>query len=165
MNIVLIGYRGCGKSTVGRKLAEALWMDYVDLDEEIARQAKRPVSELFSHVGAEEYGQIESYVMAEIAGRSGQVIGVGGRTLMTAVNIATLKNCGECKMVYLKAEPAALFRRLAGRERSPNYQDTLEEIQQLLAEREPVYKSASDVTVDTTHMDADRVVKHICQMI
>ncbi len=164
MNIVLIGYRGCGKSTIGRKLADALWMKFVDLDEEVERQSKRTAAELFAHVGEADFAEIERAILAGLADRDGLVIGLGGRTPMTPASIAAIKACGDAKAIYLKAEPAALAERLAGR-RSPNFTDDLDEVTRLLAQREPAYKEAADITVDTTHMSAERVVKHICQLI
>ncbi len=164
MNIVLIGYRGCGKTTVGRMLADALWLKFIDVDEEIARQARRPVVEVFQLVGDEEFGRIESVVIAQIADRDGQVIGFGGRTPLTATNVQTLKVCGHGRFIWLRAEPGVLAGRLADRQ-SPNYSDTEKEIERILAEREPIYRSAADVTIDTTYMTPPQVIQQITRVI
>ncbi|MCG3178056.1 MAG: Shikimate kinase [Phycisphaerae bacterium] len=166
MNLVLIGYRGCGKTTVGELLAESMWMKFVDVDRRIAELSKLPPAEVFLKLGDGEFGQIESLVLESVCAGDGQVISVGGRALMRPGNVEKLKAGGRGKLIWLKVEAEALVRRLAQRgQHSPNYADTLEEVTRLLAEREPMYKAAADITLDATWLTPERTVEQLARLI
>ena len=82
MNIILIGYRGCGKTTVGRPLAEQLYKRFVDVDDEICRCfGGRTIAEIWADEGERAYRDVECEVTADLCGRDDQVIGLGGGTL------------------------------------------------------------------------------------
>ena len=165
MNIVLIGYRGCGKTTVGRHLADALWMRFVDIDEQIARQSRRSVAEVLQLVGEEEFSRIETYIIASVSAGDNQVIGISGRALKLAANVESLKSSGKGKLIWLSAEPEVLAKRLAARGGPVNSTDTLAEVQAPLAQRAPVYESAADVTIDTTYLTVEQTVQQIVKRI
>jgi shikimate kinase len=166
MNIVLIGYRGSGKSTVGRLLAEALWMTFVDVDERIAQLAGTGVGEVYLRLGDGEFTQVEGMVIESVAGEDERVISVGGQALRQPRNIELLKADGRGRLIWLQVEPPELVRRLASRDKpSPNFEDTLEEVERLLAERAPIYESAADITLDITHLTPQRAVAQIAKVI
>lgn len=173
MNIVLIGYRGSGKTTIGRKLAQKLWMDFVDTDEKIVRRAGRTIQEIFAQQGEAAFRDLESAVLAELATHDNQVIATGGGIVLRAENVAALKRAG--KVIWLTADPATLLARIhadttTAATRPPLTLGgvaggTLEEIQQLLAVRAPLYQAAAAITLDVTRMTPDEAVAWLASRI
>src|SRR5690242_7056476 len=98
MNIVLNGFRGSGKSTVGRRLAGKLWLDFVDTDAVIAERAGKTIREIFEAEGEEGFRQREAPVIAETAARENLVIAAGGGAVLRQENVEALKRHG--KMVW-----------------------------------------------------------------
>jgi len=138
-NIVLTGFMGTGKSTVGRVLADRLGRPFVDTDERIeARHG--PIPAIFSDHGEARFRAIEREVAAEVAARRGQVVATGGRMLLDAENEAVLAGTGV--VVCLRASADALVARLAGEvDRRPLLQgdDPDGRIRALVAERAAAY--------------------------
>lgn len=171
MNAALIGYRGCGKTTVGRKLADRLWRKFVDIDDLIVQKAGKSIKDIFAQDGEEHFRQIESQVLAEAIKLEDHVIGLGGGTVMREQNRRLLKEAG-VKTFYLRCDPQELLRRIQADQRSPETRPNLtnlgggiEEIQRLLAEREPVYRQAMDAELDVTRMSPDDAVVYIARML
>ena len=111
MSIVLLGYRGSGKTTVGRKLADRLRWKFADSDEHIVRKVGKPIRAIFSDDGEAEFRGHEAAVIAELAAMNDHVIALGGSAPMREENrqaIAAAKH----KIIYLKCEPAELLRRI-----------------------------------------------------
>src|SRR5947209_6510573 len=111
MSIVLIGYRGSGKSTIGRRLADRLWQKFVDVDDLIVSRAGKSIREIFAEDGEPRFREIESEVVRELSQMEEGVIGLGGGTLMREENRAVLKEAGH-KLIYLRCEPDELLRRV-----------------------------------------------------
>jgi shikimate kinase len=170
MSIVLVGYRGSGKTTVGRKLADRLWQQFVDLDELIVRQAGKNIREIFEQHGEPHFREIESQVLRELALLEDHVIGTGGGSLMREENRRLLKDAGH-KIIYLRCEPQELWRRIQADPQSaqtrPNLTPVggLEEIEAKLAEREPVYREVMDAELDVTHLTPDEAVQYIARLL
>jgi shikimate kinase len=173
MNIVLIGYRGCGKTTVGKMLAEQMWYDFVDVDDQVCRRFNNPsIAAIWEQHGEAEWRRVEVEVTRELMGKSGQVIGLGGGTLMQEGARQAVKGAQNTIRVYLRCEPAELLRRIEADTRSAATRPSLTghggglaEIEQVLAEREPVYKEVADKEFDVTNVtpeDALAFVIHRC---
>src|SRR5437764_13910508 len=111
MSIVLIGYRGSGKSTIGRKLADRLWQTFVDTDELIVRKAGKSIREIFEQHGEPEFRDLEAEVVQEVSALADHVIALGGGAPMREANRELLRAAGH-KIVYLRCEPEALLRRI-----------------------------------------------------
>ena len=94
MNLVLIGYRGTGKSTIGARLAAMLDMAYVSLDAEIAARAGMAIPEIVSRFGWKRFRDLEEEVAADAAARDGQVLDTGGGVVVRPENIRRLKERG-----------------------------------------------------------------------
>src|SRR5665213_4424801 len=111
MSIGLIGYRGCGKTTVGRKLADRLWQPFADTDELIVQQAGKSISDIFAQSGEAAFRDLESKVFREVCQHPEGVVALGGGALDRPENREILKASGH-KLIYLKCEPPELLRRI-----------------------------------------------------
>jgi len=165
MNIVLIGYRATGKSTVARLLAQRLGWQWVDLDVEIERQAGKSIAQIFAEDGEPVFRDWESRVVSEFCGRSGWVIAAGGGAPLRAENRKVMRANG--RVVWLTASPETIHRRMTTDPttgaRRPNLtsQGGIAEIIELLSKREPIYRETADWVVDTEGKSPDAVVQEI----
>jgi shikimate kinase len=165
MNVVLIGYRGSGKSTVGRALARRLGWAFVDTDALIEERTGQTIREIFADQAEQGFRDLETQVVAEVSRLDRHVISTGGGAILRPVNVETLRACG--KLVYLTAPPELLWKRIfddVHRHTTRLRMDPdrgLQEVRQALAEREPLYAAASDCEVDTADRDVDSIVGRI----
>ena len=169
MNIVLIGYRGSGKTSIGKKLASNLWMDFVDTDVLIVERAGKTIREAFAAEGEEGFRRRESEVIAEVAGRDNQVIAAGGGAILKAENVAALKKNG--KVVWLKAKAEVLLQRIekdAGTAANrPNLTAAggLEEVRQILEKRTPLYQAAADASLEVTYLTVEDAARRLAELV
>ena len=138
-SIVLIGMPGCGKTTVGRALAEKLGRTFVDLDEEIVRRAGMPIPEIFAREGEAGFRERESALVREFGERTGLVVSTGGGVVTRRENYIPLKQNG--LLLHLRRDPAALP--TDGR---PLSQATAPE--ELWRRRAPLYAAFADGEID-----------------
>src|SRR5262245_38725999 len=99
MSVVLIGYRGRGKSTVGRKLADRLWQTFIDTDDLVTKAAGKSVKQIFEKDGEEKFRELEIAAVREACAKSDHVIALGGGAVMKQENRDLLKRAGH-KIVY-----------------------------------------------------------------
>jgi shikimate kinase len=161
-NIALIGFMGAGKSAVGRALAVATRMDFIDLDTMIEEKAERSISQIFAGEGEPTFRRIEAAIVSDAAGRVNTVIACGGGVILEQANIEALRH--NAVIIYLQAEPSIMLRRvLSSREKRPLLQiiDPAAVMDDLLKYRVPLYEAAADVTVNTSGLDIEGVVKNI----
>lgn len=140
-NIVLIGMPSCGKSSVGRLLAEKTGKEFFDSDGIIVERTGMPIAELFARQGETAFRTIEHEVLAGLAAKSGAVIATGGGAVLAADNVRALKRGGTA--VFLDRSPEKLVS-TADRPLSPDR----ESLMRRYAERYEKYLSAADVTVN-----------------
>ena len=154
--IILIGYMGAGKTTVGRQLALALGLQFYDLDWYIEMRYHKKVSEIFAEHGEDYFRDLERRMLHEVAEFEDVVISCGGGTPCFYDNIQYMNQ--QAETVYLKLEPEVLCMHLKmGRTVRPlilgkTEDELLQYIRQSLAEREPFYKQAKH-TLDVSLMD------------
>lgn len=141
-NIVLIGFMGTGKSTVGKILAKKMSRALVDIDHRIEEREKRKISEIFEKEGEEYFRRLEKEMIRDTASHSGQVITTGGGAVLDAENFAALKSSGF--LVALTASPETIYQRVKDTRHRPLLKspDLMAEIRRLLEIRMPVYKKA-----------------------
>ena len=113
MRILLTGFMGAGKTSVGRRLAANLGWPFIDLDEEIEKLAGESVREIFEHVGEGRFREVEARVLAESMRPDPVVVATGGGTLTFPRNLAAARSAG--LVVWLNPEFATLTRRVGGR--------------------------------------------------
>ena len=154
--IILIGYMGAGKTTVGRALAKHLGLPFYDLDWYIENRRHKSISQLFMEVGEENFRHIEYNMLHELAEFENVIISCGGGTPCFFDNIDYMNRQGQ--VVYLKAEPQVLFKHLqmARLERpllkGKTPDELIDYITAHLAEREQFYSKAR-YTLDVSLMD------------
>jgi len=164
-NLVLIGCRACGKTSVGKALAGALARPFVDLDEVLVAQAGRSIAELVREEGWQGFRRREHEIVQHYARLPGQVLAPGGGVVLDPENVKILREHG--LVIWLTANPATLGQRLRGDQGSGEFRpsltgrDPVAEMEQVLAEREPLYRAAAHLIVDTTGLSIDQVVKRI----
>ncbi|HTU25366.1 MAG TPA: shikimate kinase [Pirellulales bacterium] len=152
-NLFLIGYRGSGKSAVGRIAAERLGATFFDTDVEIERRAGKTVSEIFASDGETAFRTLEATVIDDLSRGQNCVLALGGGAVLRPGNRAKLKVRG--RTAWLTAGPETLWQRIERHEaeghRRPNLTAVggLAEVVELLARRLPVYRESADWVVDT----------------
>ena len=161
MNVALFGFMGVGKTTVGRLLATQLKYTFIDSDAELEREAGMRVSAVFASLGEPVFRAMERGVVQRLSAGDGQVIALGGGTVLDPINIESLRRSS--RMVLLTASPEEISIRtrldttrplLAG-------EDRLVQIRRLLDERRDRYMAAADMVVDTNGVPPIRVAEAI----
>jgi shikimate kinase len=165
MNIVLIGFRGTGKSTVGRLLAKRLERDFIDSDKYIEDSTGKTIKSIFEDDGEEGFRKIEAGTIAELSKADNKVISAGGGTVLKEDNVRNLKDNGF--LVLLEATPEIIHNRIEqdGKttQQRPSLTDKkpLDEIKHLIEQREHAYKNAADYTISTSYVSCEDIVSEI----
>lgn len=148
-SIVLCGFMGCGKTTVGKVLARRLAWRFVDMDHFIEQRAGKTVSQIFDELGEPAFRAMERDAVRLLSSEPRLVIATGGGVLTFPENVELFHKAG-CPIVLLDVSPEEVARRLQGDTSRPllNVPDRLEVIRQLHAKRLPLYQKAADLQVD-----------------
>jgi shikimate kinase len=162
VNLILIGYRGSGKSTIGTLLAKRLGWRFTDLDEVIAERAGRSIAEIFAEEGEAGFRSRERDACKSLRRNKHSVVALGGGTLEDPENRALIRRAG--KVVWLRAPAIVLWSRIKADPQSaaarPNLTPIggLPEVEAKLAEREPHYRNAAHHSVDTMSATPKEIV-------
>jgi shikimate kinase len=162
MNIVLIGYRGTGKSTVAALIAADLGMPQICLDEEIVRRAGQRIPEIVAAHGWDHFRDLESEVVEAYGKGDGWVIDAGGGVILRDKNVQNLRRNGT--LVWLTAPPSVLIDRIKDDTERPALKDGktfLEEVEEVLEERLPLYVAAAHWSIDVTASTPEEVSSRI----
>ena len=159
--LFLVGYMGCGKSTLGRKLAKATNFEFVDMDSEIERREGASVSDIFKFAGEEYFRKAERALIEDLAAAEGDmIISTGGGAPTWSDNMEYMNLMGEC--VYLRRTAQQIASRLSpnGRQKRPklrglNDEELVAFMTQNMAEREPFYSKAKHVVDCAERSDAE----------
>ena len=163
-NIVLIGFMGTGKTSVGKILAKRLNRPVVDVDLYIEENEKKKIHEIFEKEGESRFRALEKEAIQKICKRQGVVITTGGGAVIDQENFEALKASG-C-VIGLLAKPQTIFNRVKNSRHRPllTGRDRLKEIEKLLAERKPFYERA-DFYFDTDGRTASQVADLILKTL
>lgn len=165
MNIVLIGYRGTGKTSVARRLGLRLGWTWVDADVEIELAAGKSIAEIFADDGESAFRDLEDQVLTRLFARDDHVLALGGGAVVRDENRRLITGAG--RVVWLRASPQAIALRVAEDPASPSQRPNLTasgglaEIINVLASREPLYRECSEFEVDTEDKDIEQVADEI----
>ncbi len=169
MNIVLIGYRGAGKSAVGRRLAEILEMGFLDTDDLLEESQGIAIREIVESLGWEHFRAMEKLIIQKVSKMNDFIIAPGGGAVLDPENVRFLKKNG--LILWLKADAEILGRRIKRDFRTSKGRPTLtgkgalEEIQEVLSSRNPLYAKAADIEIDTSTLDMEAVVERAASII
>lgn len=148
-NIILIGYMGSGKTTVGRNIAKLRDYTFVDTDEMIVEQQQRSINEIFATDGEQVFRDMETELLRQLIDekREHLVISTGGGMPLRAENRRLLSELG--KVVYLKASPKTIYNRIKGDTTRPllKCENPMKRIEEMIAKREPVYQEGALIIV------------------
>lgn len=169
MTIILFGYRGCGKTTLGKKLANQLWKEFVDGDEAVrARFDGRSIVDIWENEGEPRFREVEAEVTAELCRREDHVVALGGGALMHPDARQAVKDAPDAVRLYLSCEPEELCRRIHAdttttteRPAMTDLGGGIEEITKLLEVRDPIYREVADHVFNVTHTSIDEAARHI----
>ena len=162
-NISLIGYRGSGKSTVGRLLARRIGFRCVDTDDEIEQRAGMTIAQIFESQGEPVFRDMESDAIVELAVKSGLAISLAGGALLRPENRDRLRESGP--VIWLQASVNTIAERIgsAPSSRRPNLttQGGTAEMEELLRQRLPLYRACATVELDTEGRSPEELVESI----
>jgi shikimate dehydrogenase len=152
-NIILTGYMGSGKTTVGKALAKEYGMTFIDTDQLIEEKAGKSVSKIFEEFGEETFRDMETALLKELRMKSisNSVISTGGGIVQRKENCELLKEIGE--VIYLEADSLTLYERVKNDDTRPLLKDAGDELKDridtMLSKREGFYKLSADHIIDT----------------
>jgi len=162
MNIVLIGYRGTGKTSVAKRLSERLQRRLIGMDELIEKKAGMTIQEIVQRHGWDKFRELESMVAKEVGKLDNCIIDTGGGVILKEDNITSLKQNG--KMILLSADVETITKRIKDETQRPSLTGTksfLDEVETVLNERREKYKKAADFTIDTSSLTIEEVGEKI----
>ncbi|MGE5380402.1 MAG: shikimate kinase [Methylocystaceae bacterium] len=161
-NIVLIGFMGAGKTSVGRTVALKLGWSFLDTDQEIERLTGIPVHEIFRRFGEVRFRSEERLLASKVAAQKNMVIATGGGMVQHPDNVELLKKTGI--LVWLRVTPEMVLRRVGRRAADrPLLRGklNLDDISKLLEEREIIYRQVADVVVENENRSLDELAREI----
>lgn len=171
MNIILMGYRGSGKTTIGRILADQLWKDFRDTDDLIRASFNgRSIADIWQEEGEPAFRQREVEITQKLCAGDDQIIALGGGTLMQPEARAAVEQA-DANRIYLYCEAPELAKRIladpttaAERPNLTAEQDIETEIEKVLAERDPIYRQVANHVFDITLLNPDDAARYLIRL-
>lgn len=163
-NLVLTGFMGSGKTSVGVKLSYRLRMMVEDTDKLIERREGRSIREIFAEQGEEYFRRLETALLTELTEQKfSRIYSVGGGTPVREENRRLLRKLG--KVIYLRIRPETVYDRLKGDTTRPLLQcdDPLERIRELMESRRDAYEACADVVIDVDELEMDDILNKIVE--
>jgi shikimate kinase len=172
MNLILFGFKACGKTTLGKKLAQKLERPFVDTDVLIEQLYYRqtghflPFREIFKKAGVSTFRQMESQVLQQLSHHHQAIIALGGGLILNQQNAAFLAKLGQ--LVYLKVSKETLKQRLLGKAELPAFLNPLDpegSFEQMYRERQAKYEEIHAVSIDMENQTEDQIILELCTLI
>lgn len=162
-NIVLVGFMGTGKTSVGHCLADRLGMSFLDMDDVIEERQGKPISRIFAEDGEARFRELERALVRELAARTGLVVATGGGIVLNAANVQDFSRTG--LVVCLAATPQAILERVSRETHRPLLTEgnKMAKIRGILETRQALYDAVPN-QVDTTPLDVAQVADRVASM-
>lgn len=162
-NVVLVGFMGTGKTSIGKRVAHSLGFTFVDTDELIVKSAGKAITKIFSENGEDYFRELESQILQNCGEHTKQVISTGGGIVLREENRQLLTKIGY--VIWLKASAEAILERVSRNQERPllHTANPLQTIKDLLQQRETLYSSSSDFTIETDELSIDETSFGICE--
>ena len=161
-NIFLIGFMGCGKSTMARLLSEKQGLELIEMDETIEAEAGMSINEIFETYGEAHFRDLETQLIVRIAEKGGAVVSCGGGAILRPENVEMMKKNG--KVIYLSATPETIYERVHSSTNRPllNGNMNVEYIASLMEKRMPRYLAAADITIVVDDKEKNEILDALC---
>ena len=165
LNVVLIGFMGCGKTTLGARLAHMLGFQFVDMDERIVKTAGCSIPQLFERHGEPGFRRIESAVLDELQTSEHMVISTGGGIVTVPENTPKLRALGY--VIWINLPESAIWNRVSRNRSRPllRTENPRETVHTLLTSRLPLYAAAADLEADTKDLTPDEAAYGIAESV
>ncbi len=160
MNIILIGFMGTGKTSVGKLLAHKIKKKFIDIDDEIEKNEKLSISDIFNKHGESYFRDKENFYLKKNLENDNYIIAAGGGIVVNKKNIPLLK---KGLVILLTANPDIIYERIKNEIHRPllNVPDPLKKINELLSKRKPLYEKSADMIIDTTNLKPEEIIEKI----
>ena len=166
MNIVLIGYRGTGKSSVARMLSKKLIMSVFNMDDEITKKAGMSIPEIVEKFGWDSFRDMESEIAEQVSNLDNHIIDTGGGVILRDKNVENLRK--NSKVFLLEADVPAIAKRIKRGTHRPSLTDGksfVDEIEEVLTQRKEKYEKAANYIIDTSKLSPSDVAKKIVSLM
>jgi shikimate kinase len=164
-NIVLIGFMGCGKTTIGRELHNRLGYPLIDMDQAIEKRAGKSITAIFADEGESAFREMETALLHELNDPAAprRIISTGGGIIGSKENRDLLRQLGY--VVWLHAPTAIILERTGKNRDRPllNTDDPAAKVEALMAERKPLYDEASHIKIETAGLDSNELATGILE--
>lgn len=162
-NIVLIGFMGTGKSTVGERVAAGLGFRFADTDALIEQQAGMPIPKIFADRGESGFRALETAVLRQLMSEEHLVVSTGGGIVTVPENLPLLRRLGF--VILLTASEDVIYARISANQNRPLLRtaDPRATIRELLAQRLALYKAAADMEIETAELTESDIAFGICE--
>lgn len=164
-NIVLIGFMGCGKSTIAAYLHDTCQMEVVEMDQVIAQREKMSISEIFAQKGEPYFRDLETALLIEMQEKKNVVISCGGGVPMRERNVAEMKKNGS--VILLQARPETIYARVKDCHDRPLLEQNMNVgyISGLMEQRRAKYEAAADIVIDTDDKTEQEIAEEVLKKI
>lgn len=164
-NIFLIGFMGCGKSTMARLLSDELELELIEMDETIEKESGMSINEIFETYGENHFRDLETQLVECIAQKGGAVVSCGGGAILRQENVKSMKKNGE--IIYLSATPETIFERVRYSKTRPllNGNMNVEYIAGLMEKRLPLYEKAAGKTICVDGKDKKEIIEEMKRLL
>ncbi len=159
-----IGFMGSGKTTISKKLAAVTKLKWIDTDQEIEKEEKKQIKDIFAEEGEEAFRDMETAYLRKLQDREeDMIVSCGGGIILREENIELMQKAGE--VIYLKASPYTIYKRVKNSDKRPilNGHMNVEYISELMEKRLPFYEKAKTFAVEVNHKRVQDITEEICQ--
>ncbi len=166
MNIILVGYRGTGKSAVARELADSMGLQTVSLDVELQRKAGQPIPDVVAEMGWPGFRDLEEEIVRTFAAKDGQVLDCGGGVIERDANFEPLRSAG--MVIWITASIPTIVARIGPDDQRPSLTGTksfTDEVEEVLQQRIPRYRRIAHHEVENDGRSIEEVVAEIRQLV